>query len=81
MKCKNTNFAAGQNNVFMKGIVGRESVDKSYFQKLNTREKLLTEQIAKREKVHPVLVTTYGLKYNEYSGVFQRVVIMDALFY
>jgi len=57
------------------------SVDKAYYQKLNTREKLLTEQIAKREKVHPVLVTTYGLKYNEYSGVFQRVVIMDALFY
>jgi hypothetical protein len=53
----------------------------AYFQKLNIREKLLTEQIAKREKVHPALVTTYGLKYNEYSGVFQRVVTMDDLFY
>ena len=56
------------------------SVDKAYFQKLNTREKLLTEHISKREKVHTALVTTYGLKYNEYSGVFQRVVTMDNLF-
>ena len=56
------------------------SVNKSYFQKLNTREKLLTEHIGKREKVHPALVTTYGLKYNEYSGFFQRVVTMDDLF-
>jgi len=56
------------------------AVDKSYYQKLNHRQKLLTEQISKRHIVHNTLVTTFGLKYNEYSGIFQQVVTMDDLF-
>ena len=30
--------------------------------------------------IHPVLVTTYGLSYNEYSGSFVHTVVMDDLF-
>ena len=30
--------------------------------------------------VHSTLVTTYGLKYNEYSGDFTQVVTLDDLF-
>ena len=29
---------------------------------------------------HQTLVTTYGLKYNEYSGIFQNVVTLEDLF-
>lgn len=30
--------------------------------------------------IHSTLITTYGLKYNEYSGAFVNVIDMDALF-
>ena len=33
-----------------------------------------------KETVHPVLITTYGVTYNEYSGIFQNVIIIDQLF-
>lgn len=56
------------------------TVSKSYYQKLNQRKKSLSERIAKRQIIHSTLVTTYGLKYNEYSGAFQKVVKMDDLF-
>ena len=56
------------------------TVSKSYYQKLNQRQKSLSERIAKRQIIHSTLVTTYGLKYNEYSGAFQKVVKMDDLF-
>lgn len=56
------------------------SVNKTYYQIMNQRQKQLTEQIDRKEVVHATLVTTYGLKYNEYSGIFQRVVTMDDLF-
>ena len=36
--------------------------------------------IPRRAIVHNVLVTTEGLTYNEYSGVFQNVVTIDDLF-
>lgn len=55
-------------------------VDKAYFQKLNHRQKLLTERIPKRYTVHSTLITTYGLAYNEYGGVFQQTITMDDLF-
>lgn len=56
------------------------AVDKNYFQKINRRQKRLTELIPKRCVVHSTLVTTYGLSYNEYSGVFQQTITMDHLF-
>lgn len=33
-----------------------------------------------RRAIHPVIVTTYGLVKNEYSGKIQNVVTMDDLF-
>ena len=56
------------------------SVDKAYYQKMNYREKMLTEKIARKDIVHSILVTTYGLTYNEYSGIFQHVITLDDLF-
>lgn len=56
------------------------SVDKAYFQKMNYREKMLTEKVSRKDVVHSILVTTYGLTYNEYSGIFQHVITLDDLF-
>lgn len=56
------------------------SVDKAYYQKMSNREKILTEKISRKDIVHPILVTTYGLTYNEYSGIFQHVITLDDLF-
>ena len=56
------------------------TVNKNYYQKLNLRQRTLSEQLTKRQIIHSTLITTYGLKYNEYSGAFLRVVKMDDLF-
>lgn len=36
--------------------------------------------IPKRKSIHSTLITTYGLTQNEYSGDFQQVITLDALF-
>ncbi len=56
------------------------TVTKSYHAKLVHRENLLQELLPKRASVHHILVTTYGLKYNEHSGIFQHVITIDQLF-
>jgi len=35
---------------------------------------------SRKTAIHCTLVTTYGLKYNEYSGDFINTVILDDLF-
>ncbi len=44
------------------------------------RRELLEESTPKGMAVHSTLVTTYGLKYNEYSGDFDNVITMEELF-
>jgi hypothetical protein len=56
------------------------TVTKSYHAKLVHRENLLQELLPKRASVHHILVTTFGLKYNEHSGIFQHVITIDQLF-
>ena len=56
------------------------TVNKSYHAKLVHRQNLLTEQLPKRTAIHHVLITTFGLNYNEYSGIFQHVITIDQLF-
>lgn len=55
-------------------------VDKSYYMKMNRRVNLLLEHIPRNTAIHTTLITTFGLAYNEYSGVFQKVVTLDDLF-
>lgn len=55
-------------------------VDKSYFMKMNRRVNLLTEHIPRKTVIHTTLITTFGLTYNEYSGVFQKVVTIEDFF-
>lgn len=55
-------------------------VSKSFYRTMLTRLNLLTERLPKKYAVHPTLVTTFGLKRNEYSGIFNKVITLDDLF-
>ena len=56
------------------------TVTKSYDRVLVGRYNRLGTMIPKRSTINPVLVTTFGLEYNEYSGFFQNVITLDDLF-
>ena len=56
------------------------AVSKSYDRVLVGRYNILGSMIPKRSTINPVLVTTFGLVYNEYSGIFQNVITLDDLF-
>ena len=59
---------------------GEFSVDKSYYRTLLSRPEKILERVSPKTSVHSVLITTYGLKRNEYSGAFTNVVTMNDLF-
>lgn len=56
------------------------TVDKKYDKVLRNRMDILSGEISSRMAIHSTLITTFGLKYNEYSGDFVNVIDMDALF-
>ncbi len=56
------------------------TVDKDYHLILERRKKLLREIIPAKSVVHSTLITTYGLKHNEYGGDFINVIKLDDLF-
>jgi len=55
-------------------------VDKDYDRKLRERQVLLSAKIPKKAIVHNTLITTFGLKYNKYSGIIDNVITMDDLY-
>lgn len=55
-------------------------VDKKYYNKILDRTDSLVGAISKNAAVHSTLVTTTGLKKNEYSGAFVKVITLDDLF-
>ena len=63
----------------MKFVLGDYSVSKEEEAKLQNRKAALYESGTKKA-VNLVLVTTYGLKQNAHSAVFQKVVTMEDLF-
>ena len=44
------------------------------------RESILSQYLSKREIVHSIFITTFGLHKNEYSGIFTNVITLDDLF-
>ncbi len=56
------------------------TVDKQYDMVLRNRQSLLREAIPKRSSIHNTLITTYGIKENEYRWSFDNVITMDDLF-
>lgn len=55
-------------------------VNKNYHKTLVHRANLLFEHLSRKEVIHPILVTTYGLTRNEYSSYFVNCVTLDYLF-
>ncbi|MCQ2330637.1 MAG: AAA family ATPase [Paludibacteraceae bacterium] len=55
-------------------------VDKSYHNRLMRRQNVLLSAVNRKTAIHSTLITTYGLKYNEYSGDFVKVITLDDLF-
>ena len=56
------------------------TVDKKYDMLLRNRQSILSEKIAKKASIHNTLITTYGIKNNEYRWSFDNVVTMEDLF-
>ena len=57
-------------------VYGRRRVDKNLRHKLSTFQ----EETRCKNALHLTLITTYGLKFNEYAGRIQKVITMDDLF-
>ena len=60
------------NNVFV--------VNNKYHQILLNRQELLEKEMSAGKALHNTLITTYGLKYNEYSTFFDNVITVKDLF-
>jgi len=55
-------------------------VDKNYYRVLLSRPERIKEVVSPKTSIHSTLITTFGLKQNEYSGAFTNVIILDDLF-
>jgi AAA+ ATPase superfamily predicted ATPase len=56
------------------------TVNAAYARKILARLEQTSSHFKSRRSVSSVLITTYGLKKNEYSGRFQKVITLDDLF-
>lgn len=56
------------------------TVGKEYHQVLLHRQELLAKELSPKYAIHNTLITTFGLAYNEYGGIFSNVITMDDLF-
>lgn len=56
------------------------AVTKDYHQVLMRRKNLVQNAVSKKKSVQNVLITTYGLKKNEYYWDFSNVITIDDLF-
>ena len=55
-------------------------VNKDYYRTLLRREEMILEKVSPRVAVHSTLITTFGVKRNEYSNAFNNVILLDDLF-
>lgn len=55
-------------------------VDKEYYRTIQRRVEGLLSAIPRKMSVYSTLITSYGLKKNEYSGVFVKTITFDDLF-
>lgn len=64
----------------MKFTQGKFFVGRDYAEKVQERIRRTMEFTGNSKPVISVLVTTYGVERNEYSGRFQKVVTLEELF-
>lgn len=55
-------------------------VNKDYYRTILRRQDMILERVSPRVAVHSTLITTFGLKRNEYSNAFNNVITLDDLF-
>ncbi|MGN0906575.1 MAG: hypothetical protein ACI4NM_05450, partial [Bullifex sp.] len=55
-------------------------VDRTYYVKILSRQTALSEMVSSKMAIHSTLITTFGLKNNEYSSAFVSTVVLDDLF-
>ena len=55
-------------------------VNKEYHKVLLHRQEVLSKELSPKVSIHNTLITTFGLVYNEYSGIFSNVITLDDLF-
>ena len=55
-------------------------VSGDYYRTLLRRQGILSGEVSKKTSVHSTLITTFGLKRNDYSGIFTNVLTLDDLF-
>ena len=55
-------------------------INAKYDKELRHKLTVLKEETGTKKALHLTLVTTYGLRFNEYSGTVQKVITMDDLF-
>lgn len=75
--CRNDNVI---NMCEIKFYSGDFTVNKSYYNVLLGRQEALSKEVSRKMAVHNTLITTNGLKKNEYSGIFTNTITMDDLF-
>lgn len=64
----------------IKFSISEYTVTKDYDHRLRTRLQTFLDVMRPKSSVHNTLITTYGLRENEYSGRFQNVITLDDLF-
>lgn len=64
----------------LKFYSGDFEVTKDYYRTLLSRETMLQNEISPKIAIRDTLITTFGLKKNEYSGIFTNVILLDDLF-
>lgn len=64
----------------MKFYSGDFTLDKDGERDLRNKVSSIREKIGWKKNIFPTLITTYGLKTNAYSGIFQTVLTLDDLF-
>mgnify|MGYP002623925067 FL=1 len=55
-------------------------VDKNYYRTLLSRPERIMKMVSPKYAIRSTLITTFGLKRNEYSSVFTNVITLDDLF-
>jgi AAA+ ATPase superfamily predicted ATPase len=55
-------------------------IDKKYSENLRNKKEAFYKESKSRKTLHQTMITTFGVKYNTYSGAIQSEVVLDDLF-
>ena len=64
----------------MKFYNGEFEIDKEYDLVLRNRISILQSYLKRRQSIHLTFITSFGVKFNKYSGIVQQSICLDELF-